>query len=276
MLYCDFETILVPPDKDKPPDDIDVDHVDHVDDDVVDDDDHDDYDDHELEPGLSYVSWDDVNTSSSNTSTQTSSQNILNHHRISAFSIYCQAPPQLQHHFAPIGYTGSDSGAKFIQELLNIRSKIRELYETECRKPMQPLTHKEQNMFDSVNVCHICELDITCPLTLDEWVDTMASRCFTDDEYNTDGKCFTQDTDLLGPKVRYTCMLCVFVYCLYFTFLHRDHCHISSKFRGPAHAKCNIAYHPDRIKVPAYFHNGGGYDFNILIDLLTSYPEQIR
>ena len=57
----------------------------------------------------------------------------------------------------------------------------------------------------------------------------------------------------------------------------RDHCHISSKFRGAAHFSCNANFKISK-KVPVVFHNLKGYDghlimrglsnFNVVIDVI--------
>ena len=49
----------------------------------------------------------------------------------------------------------------------------------------------------------------------------------------------------------------------------RDHCHYTSRCRGPAHTKCNLQY-----KIPTYipivFHNLSGYDAHLFIKELTA------
>ena len=49
----------------------------------------------------------------------------------------------------------------------------------------------------------------------------------------------------------------------------RDHCHYTSRYRGPAHMKCNLQY-----KIPSYipivFHNLSGYDAHLFIKELAS------
>ena len=49
----------------------------------------------------------------------------------------------------------------------------------------------------------------------------------------------------------------------------RDHCHYTSRYRGPAHTKCNLQY-----KIPSYipitFHNLLGYDAHLFIKELAA------
>jgi hypothetical protein len=44
----------------------------------------------------------------------------------------------------------------------------------------------------------------------------------------------------------------------------RDHCHITGKYRGPAHRKCNLWFNYARWKLPVYFHNLKGYDSHFI------------
>ena len=43
----------------------------------------------------------------------------------------------------------------------------------------------------------------------------------------------------------------------------RDHCHETGKYRGPACKICNLRYKQQSF-IPIIFHNGSGYDFNLL------------
>ena len=42
-----------------------------------------------------------------------------------------------------------------------------------------------------------------------------------------------------------------------------DHCHEFGKYRGAACKMCNLRYKQQNI-IPVKFHNGSGYDFNLL------------
>ena len=47
----------------------------------------------------------------------------------------------------------------------------------------------------------------------------------------------------------------------------RDHCHITSKYRGSAHQECNLKLrvNPEEIKIPIIFHNLRGYDSHFIM-----------
>lgn len=48
----------------------------------------------------------------------------------------------------------------------------------------------------------------------------------------------------------------------------RDHCHLTTKYRGAAHQLCNLQYQ-DSYKIPIMFHNLSGYDAHLLIQQLA-------
>jgi len=49
----------------------------------------------------------------------------------------------------------------------------------------------------------------------------------------------------------------------------RGHCHLSGKFRGAAHSKCNLNYKLPKF-YPVVFHNLSGYDSHLFIKKLHS------
>ena len=54
----------------------------------------------------------------------------------------------------------------------------------------------------------------------------------------------------------------------------RDHCHVTGKFRGAAHNKCNLKLRIPR-KLPIIFHNLQGYDGHIIFKELNNFDVDI-
>ena len=54
----------------------------------------------------------------------------------------------------------------------------------------------------------------------------------------------------------------------------RDHCHVTGKFRGAAHSKCNLKLRIPR-KLPIIFHNLQGYDGCIIFKRLNNFDLDI-
>ena len=170
----------------------------------------------------------------SNNPENNSQTTVLNEHKLGSFALSCQAPEKYQHYFKPCVYTGAYAGQFFIQKLLEFQNKITHLYRTEYGLPMLALSPAQEKLHQETDICHICNEKITCELSLSEWMDTMASRVFTSDDRDRE-RCLAEETDFLGPRVY-------------------DHCHNTGQYRGVAHSKCNLLYHPLKAKIPCYFH----------------------
>ena len=54
----------------------------------------------------------------------------------------------------------------------------------------------------------------------------------------------------------------------------RDHCHITGKFRGAAHKKCNLLLQIPK-KLPVIFHNLEGYDGHLITRDLNNFTNII-
>ena len=54
----------------------------------------------------------------------------------------------------------------------------------------------------------------------------------------------------------------------------RDHCHVTGRFRGASHKKCNINLRLPR-KLPTIFHNLQGYDGHINFKELNNFDVDI-
>ena len=51
-----------------------------------------------------------------------------------------------------------------------------------------------------------------------------------------------------------------------------DHDHISGKYRGAAHNKCNLQLRNTN-KIPVFFHNFRGYDSHLMVHALSEHQE---
>ena len=56
----------------------------------------------------------------------------------------------------------------------------------------------------------------------------------------------------------------------------RDHCHMTGKYRGSAHKKCNfrLQISAEKIKIPVIIHNLKGYDSHLIIEKLGDVMEE--
>ncbi|KYN13278.1 hypothetical protein ALC57_14541, partial [Trachymyrmex cornetzi] len=55
----------------------------------------------------------------------------------------------------------------------------------------------------------------------------------------------------------------------------RDHCHLTGRYRGPAHSRCNLQYY-DMYVIPVFFHNLAGYDAHFIIkDIANSFVGRV-
>ena len=52
----------------------------------------------------------------------------------------------------------------------------------------------------------------------------------------------------------------------------RDHCHLTGKFRGAAHKRCNLAFKYENV-IPVFFHNLEGYDSHLIMQELGKHKE---
>jgi hypothetical protein len=56
----------------------------------------------------------------------------------------------------------------------------------------------------------------------------------------------------------------------------RDHCHLTVKYRGCAHSKCNLRCKNDKYNIDFFFHNGKGYDFHFIINAVGELSKELK
>ena len=93
------------------------------------------------------------------------------------------------------------------------------------------------------------------------------------DEYFNKNLIMTQEEEHLFQKSN-SCYICK-------KFINnnkekvRDHCHVTGKFRGAAHQKCNVNFQFTK-KVPVIFHNLRGYDSHLIFNKLDKFDVKIK
>ena len=81
----------------------------------------------------------------------------------------------------------------------------------------------------------------------------------TEDNFKRNKQMIFTEEDKLYHETNNTCHICGKP-CINEV---RDHCHETGKYRGPACKICNLRYKQQNF-IPVIFHNGSGYDFNLL------------
>ena len=81
----------------------------------------------------------------------------------------------------------------------------------------------------------------------------------TENNFKHNEKMIFTEEDKLFHETNNTCHICSKT-CINKV---RDHCHKTGKYRGPACKICNLRYKQQNF-IPVIFHNGSGYDFNLL------------
>ena len=81
----------------------------------------------------------------------------------------------------------------------------------------------------------------------------------TENNFKHNEKMIFTEEDKLYHETNNTCHICSKT-CINKV---KDHCHETGKYRGPACKICNLRYKQQNF-IPVIFHNGSGYDFNLL------------
>ena len=54
----------------------------------------------------------------------------------------------------------------------------------------------------------------------------------------------------------------------------RDHCHITGRYRGAAHDRCNINFNYKNYYIPVFIHNSKGYDTHLIMQHIAQYENK--
>ena len=125
-------------------------------------------------------------------------------------------------------YVGKNAETKFVTDITREAFQIREEYKDP--KPMLPLTAQDQRRHDNATQCWVCKKEFS---TQEVWISTLNGERYK---------------AIYNGKVK-------------------DHCHITGKYRGPAHNDCNIQLQikAGKMHILVIFHNLSGYDSHIIM-----------
>ena len=158
----------------------------------------------------------------------------------------------------PVLYRSENATEKFLEALeaeeKAIIAKLRNR-----KKMVESMTQEEWNVYHTAS-CWICEKPF---MKLEKWTGFLENKCF---KCEADLKHKYKYHDETGKFIGVCCIKCRLPY-------HKvlDHCHITGKFRGPAHNSCNLKLriNPNTITITVVFHNLRGYDCHWLMQSIS-------
>ena len=161
----------------------------------------------------------------------------------------------------PVLYRGKKAAKRLLKELATEEEWIRE----ELRHPKKMrFTDEDKRDFEKAKNCHICQQ------TLLQYGRQAKKAWDKDRNYLGEAhfKCGKYEKKGEKPgKPSTHCIHCKqpFVEDFYMDKV-RDHCHITGKYRGAAHWRCNINFRINpEMDIPVFFHNLRGYDSHLLL-----------
>ena len=161
----------------------------------------------------------------------------------------------------PVLYRGKNAAKKLLEELSKEEEWIRE----ELRRPKKiKFTSEDKADFERAKNCHICQQTLLrygrqAKKAWDEDGNYLGETHLTCGSYKRKGN--------KPGKPSTHCIHCKkpFVDDFYMDKV-RDHCHITGKYRGAAHWRCNINFRINpEMEIPVFFHNLRGYDSHLLL-----------
>ena len=171
-------------------------------------------------------------------------------------------------------YRGTDAMPRFFEELERLEHEI--LEEMKKPKSMAPLTQDQKKQFKNAETCWIYETG--------GFDNGNKKVCYEQSPVHKACKPEDAPHEQVNPDLwqeffeAKECMMCD----KKFTNRHkvRDHCHLTGKYRGAAHADCNLKL---RIKpsnkeffIPVVFHNLRGYDSHLIMQAISETEGEIK
>ena len=105
------------------------------------------------------------------------------------------------------------------------------------------MTEEDEKHFNETDICWLCEGEI---------ISRAPYSCNSDFCFDRCGRCKDHEED---ERIREEYEKV------------RDHDHLTGKYRGPAHNKCNLNCRKEKqMFVPVYFHNFSGYDCHLFFE----------
>ena len=165
-------------------------------------------------------------------------------------------------------YRGEKAVYKFMEAMLKEVRYCQQVIKEKFNKELK-MTKEDEAKFQKADRCHICEEEFSsiydcnfCQIDRSENYMKIRKSCST---CNIN----LHETD--------SCNICKNNFKIYETKINcvdcrnksdeepvRDHCHITGKYRGAAHKKCNLNFQITN-KIPVIFHNLRGYDSHFIM-----------
>jgi hypothetical protein len=175
----------------------------------------------------------------------------------------------------PVVYRGPDAVKRFLVEAKKFEKAIIEMLKN--REKSIYLTDEEKTEHAKADTCWICKKgsfknNAQKVCLLQEAVcfacaQKVTKRRMPPLEYAKDFEAF---------KTTPNCKICD---CAFSDdYKVRDHDHITGKYRGAAHANCNLKLriNPDKIEIPVFFHNLRGYDSHLIMQQIGEMEGEIK
>ena len=162
-------------------------------------------------------------------------------------------------------YRGEKAVYKFLEAMLKEVQYCREVIQNEFNKELK-MTEDDEENFKKADRCHICE---------EKFLFSISNCCYL---------CKLEICEI-GKKqfskfkqIVLNCKECKEKFEME-TKKVRDHCHITGKYRGAAHVKCNLNFKITN-KIPVIFHNLRGYDSHFIIqeigEIIKKHPIKVE